>query len=106
MVLLAPADKTRECCLGVSHGEAELRASRRERVEARCSFEEQIDICSQKIRLSAHRKKCIKGREHLQRTERTLNFLFLTMKSSWQEGIGMGIFLKSTLLVQKTLRNN
>lgn len=62
MVLLAQAEKTREHCLRVSNGEAELRASRRERegVEASCSSEAQRDMCSQKIRLSAHRKKCIR----------------------------------------------
>lgn len=71
-------------------------AGERERLEASCSYEEQRNICSQKIRLCAHRKKCIKGREHLQRTERTLTFLFLIVKNSWQEGIGIGILLKST----------
>lgn len=69
--------------MGSAMGRQSLRpAAERERVEARCNYEEQRDICSQKIRLCAHRKKYFKAREHLQKTERTLN-LFLIMKSSW-----------------------
>lgn len=69
--------------LGSAKGRQSLEpAGERERVEASCNYEEQRDICSQKIRLCAHRKKCIKGREYLQRTERTLTFLFLIVKSS------------------------